>query len=325
MSRKNAIAAAEARSFRQNFAKHDVRYFHGHGRFVDEHTVSVTSSTGETRISGDFVLISTGSKPLRPADIDFADDWIHDSDEILTIHDLPNSLTILGGGVIGCEYACMFAALGVGVTLVDARSEILPFIDAEIVARLKAAMTKIGIRMVQGQRWTKVLRCEKGVTATLADGSTIENEQLLFAAGRSGCAVEPRLGERRAGTGCSRLHSGGQRISHQGAAHLRGRRRDRLSCPRLGVDGARPRRHVSRLRLRLQESRRSRDAIRHLHHPGSELVRRDRGDLQRKEDRLRGRPRAVRKQRARKNHGRSRRHHEARGGRPKPASSSACT
>jgi NAD(P) transhydrogenase len=188
MSRKNAIAAAEARSFRQNFVKHCVRYFQGHGRFVDEHTVAITSASGETKISGDFLLIATGSKPLRPADIDFADDWIHDSDEILTIHDLPNSMTILGGGVIGCEYACMFAALGVGITLVDARPEILPFIDSEIVARLKAAMIKLGIRMVQGQRWTKVLRTEKGVTATLADGSAIDNEQLLFAAGRSGCA-----------------------------------------------------------------------------------------------------------------------------------------
>ncbi|HEX3775718.1 MAG TPA: Si-specific NAD(P)(+) transhydrogenase [Polyangiaceae bacterium] len=190
MSRKNAIAAAESRSFRQNFARHDVRYFQGYGRFVDEHTISITSRTNETRIRGDFVLISTGSKPHRPADIDFADDWIHDSDEILTIHDLPTSLTILGGGVIGCEYACMFAALGVGVTLVDARSEILPFLDAEIVARLKAAMIKLGVRMVQGQRWTKVVRTEKGVTTTLADGSTLDNEQLLFAAGRTGCASD---------------------------------------------------------------------------------------------------------------------------------------
>src|SRR5450755_2171265 len=190
MSRKNAIAAAEARSFRQNFARHEVRYLQGHGRMVDEHTVSITSSTGEQLVKADFVLIATGSKPLRPADIDFADDWIHDSDEILTIHDMPTSLTILGGGVIGCEYACMFAALGIGVTLVDARSEILPFLDSEIVARLKSAMIKLGIRMVQGQRWTKILRTEKGVTTTLADGSTIENEQLLFAAGRSGCASD---------------------------------------------------------------------------------------------------------------------------------------
>ena len=190
MSRKNAIAAAEARSFRQNFAKHDVRYFQGHGRFVDEHTVSVTSKSGEQHITGDFVLVCTGSRPHRPADIDFADDWIHDSDEILTIHDLPTSMTILGGGVIGCEYACMFAALGVSITLVDARSEILPFLDAEIVARLKASMLKMGIVLVQGQRWTKVLRSEKGVVTTLLDGSTLENEQLLFAAGRTGCASD---------------------------------------------------------------------------------------------------------------------------------------
>ena len=190
MSRKNAIAAAEARSFRQNFAKHDVRYFQGYGRFVDEHTVSITSKTGEQKISGDFVLICTGSRPHRPPDMDFADDWIHDSDEILTIQDLPTSMTILGGGVIGCEYACMFAALGVGITLVDARAEILPFLDGEIVARLKAAMLKLGIVMVQGQRWTKVVRTEKGVTTTLGDGSTLENEQLLFAAGRTGCASD---------------------------------------------------------------------------------------------------------------------------------------
>src|SRR3954452_2760794 len=145
MSRKNAISAAESRSFRKNLARHDVQYVPGRGRLLDAHTVCVDSAAGERRLRGDFILIATGSKPHRPADIDFADTWIHDSDEILTINDLPTSLTILGGGVIGCEYACMFAALGVGITLVDARSEILPFLDAEIVARLKAAMLKMGI------------------------------------------------------------------------------------------------------------------------------------------------------------------------------------
>jgi len=189
MSRKNAIAAAEAHSFRQNFERHHVRYFTGRGKLEDPHTISITHAGTEQRITGDFVLISTGSKPHRPADMDFADEWIHDSDEILTIHDMPTSLTILGGGVIGCEYACMFAALGVSVTLVDARSEILPFLDMEIVMRLKAAMIKLGIRLVQGQRWTTVKRTATGVSALLSDGSTLENEQLLFAAGRTGCVA----------------------------------------------------------------------------------------------------------------------------------------
>lgn len=186
MSRKNAIAAAEARSFRRNFERHHVTYFHGRGQFVDEHTVLVTGADETWRIRGDYVLIATGSKPHRPADIDFQDDFIHDSDEILDINFLPKSLTILGGGVIGCEYASMFAALGVEVTLVDARSEILPFLDLELVARLKSAMVASGIRLVQGQRWTGVKRCSGGVETSLGDGTKLVTEQLLFAAGRTG-------------------------------------------------------------------------------------------------------------------------------------------
>ena len=190
MSRKSAIAAAESRSVRKNLAHHDVHYIEGRGRLLNAHTVSVSSKAGERRIGADFILIATGSKPHRPAEIDFADAWIHDSDEILTIDDMPTSMTILGGGVIGCEYACMFAALGVAITLVDARAEILPFLDAEIVARLKAAMIKLGVRLVQGQRWTTVLRSPTGVVTTLSDGRTLENQQLLFAAGRTGCVSD---------------------------------------------------------------------------------------------------------------------------------------
>jgi NAD(P) transhydrogenase len=186
MSRKNAIADAESRTFRQNFERHHVRYVNGLGRFVDDHTVSIKSKEGERNVSADFFLIATGSKPHRPSDIDFDDPWIHDSDEILTINDMPTSMIILGGGVIGCEYACMFAALGVTITLVDARPEILPFLDAEIVARLKTAMINLKIKLVQGQRWGAVKRVEKGVTAALSDGSVLDAEQLLFAAGRVG-------------------------------------------------------------------------------------------------------------------------------------------
>ena len=194
MSRKNAIAAAEARSFRHNFERHHITYFQGRGQLIDEHTVMITSSHDTRRIQGDFILIATGSKPHRPADIDFEDDFIHDSDEVLNINQLPKSLTILGGGVIGCEYASMFAALGVAVTLVDARNEILPFLDLEIVARLKSAMMSSGITLVQGQRWGAVKRCSGGVETSLADGTKLVTEQLLFAAGRSGATHGLGLG-----------------------------------------------------------------------------------------------------------------------------------
>ncbi|MGC4094415.1 MAG: Si-specific NAD(P)(+) transhydrogenase [Polyangiaceae bacterium] len=193
MSRKAAIAAAESRAFRDNFAAHAIDYREGNARFVDAHTIAITSSAGEQRVTGDYVLIATGSKPFRPADIDFTSNCIHDSDEVLTIDCIPNSLTILGGGVIGCEYACMFAALKAEVTLVDAREEILPFLDTEIVKRLKAAMQAAKIRFVQGQRWKGVHALEDGVHTELSDGTTLVSQQLLFAAGRTGRTEELNL------------------------------------------------------------------------------------------------------------------------------------
>jgi NAD(P) transhydrogenase len=190
MSRKNAIAEAESKTISYNFERHRIHYLRGRGRLVDDHTVSVTTAEGERRVSADFILIATGSKPHRPPDIDFDDPFIHDSDEILTIEQMPTSMTILGGGVIGCEYACMFAALGVEIKLVDARPEILPFLDHEIVQRLKQAMVHLGVTLIQGQRWKGVAREGDGVATTLADGSVLRSQQVLFAAGRVGATSD---------------------------------------------------------------------------------------------------------------------------------------
>jgi NAD(P) transhydrogenase len=190
MSRKNTIADAESHTISYNFERHRINYLRGRGRLVDAHTVSVTTTEGERRVTADYILIATGSKPHRPADIDFSDPFIHDSDEILTIDQMPTSMTILGGGVIGCEYACMFAALGVEIKLVDARPEILPFLDQEIVQRLKAAMLRLGVQLIQGQRWKGAQRVSDGVATTLADGSVVHSQQLLFAAGRVGSTAD---------------------------------------------------------------------------------------------------------------------------------------
>jgi NAD(P) transhydrogenase len=190
MSRKNDIAAAESRAFRMNFERHHVEYVRGRGRLVDEHHVSITGAEGVRKVRGEFILIATGSKPFRPPDMDFDDPWIHDSDEILTIDSLPTSMIVLGGGVIGCEYACMFAALGCKITLVDSRPEILPFLDLEIVGRLRQSMQHMGIELVQNQRWKGARRVEGGIEATLGDGTTLKAQQLLYAAGRTGCSAD---------------------------------------------------------------------------------------------------------------------------------------
>jgi NAD(P) transhydrogenase len=140
------------------------------------------------------ILIATGSRPAHPEGIDFTDEHIHDSDEVLDIERIPAALTIMGAGVIGCEYACMFAALGVNVTLVDARDSILGFLDAEMVAQLTESMKRMGIELRLGLRWTSVKREGDEVVATFHDGTRISSEQLLYTAGREGRTHDLNLG-----------------------------------------------------------------------------------------------------------------------------------
>src|SRR5262249_54751518 len=121
MSRKSAIEDSESKRIRHNLARHNVECLRGIGGFLDPHTVLVANDEAARRVTASVILIATGSQPAHPEGIDFTDECIHDSDEVLEIEHIPKSLVILGAGVIGCEYACMFAALGVKVTLVDNR------------------------------------------------------------------------------------------------------------------------------------------------------------------------------------------------------------
>lgn len=187
MSRKAAIISSESQRIRDNLDRHGVKSMHGHARLVDAHTVEVTGDIGTRRVTGETILIATGSRPARPAGIDFNDPRIHDSDEILDLVRIPASMAIVGAGVIGCEYACMFAALGVRVTLVDARPALLSFLDGEIVGSLAASMRNMGIELRLGPRWTEVRSTPEMVAVSFHDGSTVEAEQLLYAAGREGC------------------------------------------------------------------------------------------------------------------------------------------
>lgn len=186
MARKNAIAESESKRIRANLARHEVTYVRGLARVTDSNTVRVEGPEGTRSIAGDFILVATGSRPFRPKDIDFEDDRIHDSDEVLGIGRLPDRLVILGAGVIGCEYACMFAALGTKVMLVDTRDRILPFLDHEIIDRLTGSMQKLGVELHQNVKWSNVVREGEIVRVSLSDGSTLTADQLLFAAGRMG-------------------------------------------------------------------------------------------------------------------------------------------
>lgn len=182
LERKTAISMSESARMRHNLEGHGVQYFQGRAQFLDRNTVKV----GDETHSGDIILIATGSEPFRPESIEFESTAIHDTDEILEITEIPASMTIIGAGVIGCEYACMFSALGCDITLVDARLGVMPFLDREIVERLQVAMTELGVNFLLGKEWQTITDTGSGVETVFSDGHTITDENLLFAAGRMG-------------------------------------------------------------------------------------------------------------------------------------------
>ena len=180
-----SVVNDQRRLIADNIARHQVTVFRGEGSFVDARTIEVRQSDRATvRLSAPVVLIATGSSPLRPADIPFDDKIVYDSDSILRMDRVPKTLAVVGGGVIGSEYASIFTALGVKVTLIDGRDRLLPFADHDIVARLQAQLTMLGQRFVLGAKVATTERLEDGVRLTLSTGEVIEAERALFAAGR---------------------------------------------------------------------------------------------------------------------------------------------
>ncbi len=188
------VTTCERKRVESNLAKNRVEYFTGKARFVDPHTLNVTHADGSERLFyGDIILIATGSVPTRPPEFPFEDDRVHDSDELLEIKTLPDRLVIIGAGVIGCEYACTFAAMGVEVHLVDGRDTLLPFLDREVSAILMDVMAK-SINFHWNERVTK---CDASdattVRVTLTSGDVLECDGLLVCAGRTSRTADLNL------------------------------------------------------------------------------------------------------------------------------------
>ncbi|MDB4995316.1 MAG: Soluble pyridine nucleotide transhydrogenase, partial [Myxococcaceae bacterium] len=157
-------------------------------RFVDAHTLEIVElGAPPRRVTSEIFLIATGSKPHQPATIPFDDEDVDDSDTVLMIDRLPKTMTILGAGVIGCEYASMFASMRVKVTLIEGRPKLLPFLDLEMGERLRSALTGLGVDLRLGVQTGKIERVAGGgIRTELTPGGAVETEKLLFAAGRSG-------------------------------------------------------------------------------------------------------------------------------------------
>ena len=158
----------------------------GNGRFFDTHTIIVDqlADKKEIHVEGVRILIATGSQPRNPSDIPFDHQVIVDSTSILNMKKIPKSLIILGGGVIGSEYATIFAELGVKVTLIDRGDRLLKFLDQEISEELKKNFPKGNIEYIHNCGDYKIEKYHKGAQVTLQHHRVISADCLFFALGR---------------------------------------------------------------------------------------------------------------------------------------------
>jgi NAD(P) transhydrogenase len=184
MHREHIVVDTERRLVRQKIDGHGVERLHGDAKLKDKHTVQVTSALSNEELEGELILIATGSAPYHPADIPFDGKLIYDSDSILEMRRMPKSMVVLGGGVIGVEYASMFAALGVSVTLVEAKDAILSFVDDEIRGRLQSQLEDIGVTFLMNETMTAVETSDRHVTMTLKNAGRKDFDIALIAAGR---------------------------------------------------------------------------------------------------------------------------------------------
>jgi NAD(P) transhydrogenase len=184
MKAKEIVVAKEHAREASNLERHKIEVVRGAAKFLDAKTVEV----GERRLTAEVFLIATGSSPRRTPEIPFEDPDVDDSDEVLTMDRIPKTFIVVGGGVIGCEYASIVAALGrTKVTLIETREKLLNFLDDEIGARLTQAFQRIGIEVILKDQVVKYEKPEpRHVRITLKSGRVLDAERLLAAAGRVG-------------------------------------------------------------------------------------------------------------------------------------------
>ncbi|HTP26425.1 MAG TPA: Si-specific NAD(P)(+) transhydrogenase [Anaeromyxobacteraceae bacterium] len=187
MGRRGLVTAREHARIRERLSSAGVEMFRGVASFSDPHRIQVTVAAGSHQeIHADIVLLATGSRPAHLPIYNFDHQHVYDSDSILFLDALPHSLAVLGGGVAGCEYASIFAGLGVHVSIVDSKDRLLPWLDAELSFAMQDLFAMAGIDMHQKVRACKLEVGDCDVLVWLSDGSRLVTEKVLVAGGRIG-------------------------------------------------------------------------------------------------------------------------------------------
>jgi len=187
LSRKSAVTKLEVARIRAAFARAGIEVVHGSGHLSGAHQITITAADGEPQtVTAGLVLVATGSIPFRPSELPWDRVDLEDSDSILKLDKMPESMCVLGAGVIGCEYASMFAALGVRVTLIDKRDELLPFLDRDMSEALRQALVKMGVDVRLCDSSTTITRGVAHAVVNLVSGDRVVVDKVLFCGGRSG-------------------------------------------------------------------------------------------------------------------------------------------
>jgi len=183
--RKDAVIAMQEAVILKQLLSSGITLIPGEASFVDAHTLQVTSANGQVkRLSAEVIVLATGSRPRRPADVPFDKQTVLDSTSILKLKQLPKSLLVVGGGVIACEFVSIFATLGVEVSIVDSHEQLLAYLSEDIVGVLADAFAGMGVQLHMQERVASIRKTRDGIVTTLASGKQLQVDSLLYALGR---------------------------------------------------------------------------------------------------------------------------------------------
>lgn len=188
LARTQHVITKEIEVVRSQLLRNRVELLVGVGSFVDEHTILVEDASrgDKMTITAKFVVIATGTLPARPAGVSFDSHRVLDSDGILDLTSIPTTMVVVGAGVIGIEYASMFAALGTKVTVVEKRTSMLDFCDPEVIESLRFHLRDLAVTFRFGEEVTAVDVGANGTLTTLRSGKQIPAETVMYSAGRQG-------------------------------------------------------------------------------------------------------------------------------------------
>ncbi len=195
LARTQHVVGREVEVIRNQLLRNHVEIVGGTARFEDEHTVTVQGDARGDRatVTAENIVIATGTKPARPPEVEFDDERVLDSDGVLKLQRVPGSMVVVGAGVIGMEYASMFAALGTRVTVVEKRASMLDFCDPEVVESLKFHLRDQSVTFRFGEEVSKVEVTPRGTVTSLASGKRIAADMVMYSAGRQGVTDELAL------------------------------------------------------------------------------------------------------------------------------------